>query len=223
MMIAHIHLDESGDLGWKFGSPYRKGGSSRYLTISALLTRAEDKYKPKRLIKSLYERYKWPVSSERKWFDMNAAEKLRFVEDTLALLQNNPEIICTSITVYKPRVFPHIRNDGNKLYNYMIGLMLLDKMVNFDQVIFRPDPRSIKVQSGSNLPDYLQTQLWFEHNAKTELIYQLSDSKANKCIQFVDMLAGVVQQNYEDNNSDLFDKLKPYIDHRKLYFPDNHN
>jgi hypothetical protein len=31
-----IYLDESGDLGWKFDGPYLGGGSSRYLTITAL-------------------------------------------------------------------------------------------------------------------------------------------------------------------------------------------
>ena len=36
-MQVSVYLDESGDLGWKFDAPYRCGGSSRYLTISAII------------------------------------------------------------------------------------------------------------------------------------------------------------------------------------------
>lgn len=219
MQIANIYLDESGDLGWKFGSPYRQGGSSRYLTIGALITKAEDKDKPKRLIKKLYNYFKWSPAQEKKWVDMKGKEKLRFAETAQELLKNNPDIKYTSITVYKPRVFQHIRDDGNKLYNYMIGLILLDKITTFDEVMFIPDPRAIKVKSGNSLPDYLQTKLWFEHNTKTKLIYYPCDSSMSKGIQFADMLSGIIQQHHEDGNSNLFKLLEPYIDHRKLYFP----
>jgi hypothetical protein len=38
-----IYLDESGELGWKFDAPYRKGGSSRYLTIASLVISPDGK------------------------------------------------------------------------------------------------------------------------------------------------------------------------------------
>jgi hypothetical protein len=31
----HIYLDESGDTGWLFELPYQRGGSGRYLVITA--------------------------------------------------------------------------------------------------------------------------------------------------------------------------------------------
>ncbi|WMN84132.1 DUF3800 domain-containing protein [Vibrio parahaemolyticus] len=43
MTSTNIYLDESGDLGWTFDSPYRRGGSSRYLTIASLIVSPEKK------------------------------------------------------------------------------------------------------------------------------------------------------------------------------------
>lgn len=61
-------------------------------------------------------------------------------------------------------------------------------MAQHDVVTFSPDPRSLKVQSGNSLPDYLQTELWFTEKAITTLINQPEDSAASRGIQFADMI-----------------------------------
>jgi len=48
-MHSHIFLDESGDLGWKLNSPYRNGGSSKFLTISYLISPITDIHLPRRI------------------------------------------------------------------------------------------------------------------------------------------------------------------------------
>jgi hypothetical protein len=101
----------------------------------------------------------------------------------------------------------------------MISLILLDKIDKFQEVTFIPDPRSIKVKSGNSLPDYLQTQLWFEKKVTTNLIYCPYDSASNKGVQFADMISGAIQQHFEDNNSKLFTQLEKHMLIRKLYFP----
>ena len=63
----------------------------------------------------------------------------------------------------------HIRQDPNKLYNYMVKLLLLEQMAKHDRVTFTPDPRSIKVDIGNSLHDYFQTELWFTSESKTVL------------------------------------------------------
>ena len=103
----------------------------------------------------------------------------------------------------------------------MIGLILLDRMKNFNNVFFYPDSRSIKVKSGNSLPDYLQTKLWFEYNVETRLNYCPCDSASNKSVQFADMLSGAIQQHFEDNKSTLFEKLRQHTNIHKLYFPNN--
>jgi len=145
MLSASIFLDESGDLGWKFDTPYRKGGSSRYLTIAALIVPQHKKHLPTRLIKDLYKRHKWPIDKEKKWAKMEVTEKLNFIKKSEILFDLHKDIQCVAITVNKIKVQEHIRDDPNRLYNYMIGLILLGKMKNFDKIILSPDPRSIKI------------------------------------------------------------------------------
>lgn len=213
-----IYLDESGDLGWNFTAPYMKGGSSRYLTISALLVNQDDKNYPKRLIRALYNKYKWPTNTEMKWSGMNPDQKLHFVNLAKQLCIKYPSIQLQAIVVKKENVLHHIQADGNKLYNYMIRLALLDKMAKYDVVTFIPDPRAIKVKSGNSLHDYLQTELWFTSKASTNLKTTPIDSKNCLGLQFADMLAGVVQSRYERNENTYFSIIAPHLKINKLFF-----
>lgn len=144
-----IFLDESGDLGWKFGSPYRYGGSSRYLTIAAIIIPETKRHLPARLVKKLYSKFKWDPKKEKKWARMSDEEREYFAKLAFELVNGNVDICYHSITVYKPKVLPHIREDANKLYNYMIGLLLIDEMAKYEHIVFVPDHREIKVASGN--------------------------------------------------------------------------
>lgn len=214
-----IYLDESGDLGWNFTAPYRKGGSSRHLTIASLVTSREKKHLPKRLIKKLYERFKWPIGIEKKWADMSVEERIRFAYDANQLQANFPnDIRYLSITVKKENVQPHIRDDANKLYNYMISLSLLNEMSKHRSITFIPDPRSIKVESGNSLHDYLQTQLWFEKQVDTTLTTIPCDSASSRNVQFSDMLSGIVQGHFEDGNSKPWAEIRNRVSYKTLFF-----
>jgi len=214
-----IYLDESGDLGWKFDAPYRRGGSSRHLTIASLVASQNKKHLPKRLIKKLYTKFKWPTNIEKKWSDMTFNERVWFAKKANELRLKNPnDIRYISITVKKENVQGHIRNDANKLYNYMIGLSLLDEMRKHPNVSFIPDPRSIKVESGNSLHDYLQTKLWLELNVKTILETIPCDSATSRNVQFSDMLSGIVQGHFEDGSSQPWAELRNNISYKTLFF-----
>ena len=219
MSSAIIYSDESGDLGWCFSKPYRHGGSSRFLTIASLVVDPSKKHLPKRLIKKLYAKYKWPTKIEKKWADMTDAERNAFSQKAAVLIDLVPGAISYfSITVRKENVQPHIRSDSNKLYNYMIGLSLLDEMKRHSSVTFVPDPRSIKVASGNSLNDYLQTKLWFEIGVATGLNTNSVESSSSLSIQFADMLAGTVQSHFEDRNSGPWKNLRKHIRSKTLFF-----
>lgn len=214
-----IYLDESGDLGWKFTAPYRRGGSSRYITIASLVVSPDKKHLPKRLIKKLYTKFNWPTDIEKKWADMKLNERIWFAQRANDLRDRHPQDIrYISITVKKENVQPHIRIDANKLYNYMIGLSLLNEMGKHKAVTLVPDPRSIKVESGNSLHDYLQTQLWFEQQSSTTLITQPCDSAESRNVQFSDMISGVVQGHFEDGNSSPWSELRNSISYKTLFF-----
>lgn len=215
----NIYLDESGDLGWTFTAPYRNGGSSRYLTVASLLIHPDKNHLPKRLIKDLYQKFKWLPNVEKKWSKMNLEERIWFAKKANELrMENANDIKYVSITVKKENVKPHIREDANKLYNYMIGLLLLDEMTKHEHVTFVPDPRSLRVESGSSLHDYLQTQLWFHKQAETMLKTKCCNSTGNKNIQFSDMLSGIVQHHFEDGNSAPWAEIRNNISYKTLFF-----
>ncbi|VAW69461.1 hypothetical protein MNBD_GAMMA09-1760 [hydrothermal vent metagenome] len=214
-----IYLDESGDLGWKLDAPYRNGGSSRHITIASLVASPDKKHLPKRLIKKLYTKFKWPTNIEKKWSEMTLIERVWFAKKANELSIRHPnDIRYISITVKKENVQSHIRLDANKLYNYMIGLSLLDEMRKHKNIVFIPDPRSIKVESGNSLHDYLQTKLWFELSSQTILETQPCDSATNRNVQFSDMLSGIVQGHFEDGNSQPWAELRTNINYKTLFF-----
>ena len=214
-----IYLDESGDLGWKFDRPYRQGGSSRYLTISSLVVDPSIKHLPKRLLKNLYKKFSWPTNVEKKWSTMTASEREHFATKAVGLCQRNSgKIRYMSITVKKENVQQHIRSDANKLYNYMICFSLLNEMSKHENVIFIPDPRSIRVESGNSLSDYLGIKLWFEKQVNTTLSTQYCDSSSSLNVQFADMLAGIVQGHFEDGNSTPWTILRNNISYQTLFF-----
>ena len=149
---------------------------------------------------------------------MTKEERIMFAKEAFKLRAKHPDIKYFSITVSKEKVQKHIRDDGNKLYNYMIKLSLIEEMKCYDVVEFIPDPRSIKVESGNILHDYLQTLLWFDHDSITQLLTTPQDSAANLNVQFADMLSGVIQNHFEDLNTGAWKELSSMISFKKLYF-----
>jgi hypothetical protein len=149
---------------------------------------------------------------------MIPAERTAFAHVAIAMCNKHPDIHLHAITVKKERVEAHIRSDHNKLYNYMIRLSVLDCMASQDQVTFIPDPRSIKVQSGNSLHDYLQMELWFTQRVKTRLNTTPLDSKNCLGIQFADMLAGLVQNRFEDRYFDYIRVCIRRLRLKKLFF-----
>lgn len=215
----NIYTDESGDLGWVLDKPYRGGGSSKYLTIASLAVNPSKKHIPKQIIRKLYKKFKWSTKNEKKWVDMKPTARLEFANLALDLTMRFPDDInYLAITVKKQNVQAHIRSDPNKLYNYMISCSLLDLMSTHEDVVFIPDPRTIKVASGNSLHDYLGMKLWFDKGATTQLSTKPADSASNRNIQFTDMLCGMVQSHFEDGNSDPWDILQGAIECKRLYF-----
>ena len=149
---------------------------------------------------------------------MTIPERKKFAELARKMCNANADISLHCITVKKQNVMQHIRNDSNKLYNYMIGLLLLTPMAAHADVTMVPDPRSIKVQSGNSLHDYLQVDLWFVKNVTTVLKTLPQDSQFCRGIQFTDMLCGAIRTHYEDGEQINYTILAPKVRQKCLYF-----
>ncbi len=219
-LVAHlIYADESGDLGWTFDRPYGKGGSSRYLVIAAAVLPHGQDHRLERVMKDLYKASRWDHRKEKKWIDAPIKARMHFVQKAAALAQAHPDVEYHAIAVLKNKVAKHLRDDGNKLYNYMVKLLLLREMAKYDRVDFSPDPRSIKVESGSSMHDYLSIELGFELGAPTVLRTLNVESKFSKSLQFTDYLAGAVGAHFEFGNGAPFNLLAPHLKLKTLFFP----
>lgn len=215
----YVFLDESGDLGFTLNQPYRAGGSSRYLTISFLLIPKDLLQLPKRIVRNIYNKRKRSAKNELKGADLNESENIFVAKKTVELLNENPQIRIFAITVYKKNVADHIREDPNKLYNYMVALALLNRIKKEKEIIFVPDARSIKVQSGNSLVEYLQTELWFKLKAKTTIVNNPQESHKYLNLQFIDFLTHIIWIKYEDRKRKSFNILAQKIGLKHLFFP----
>lgn len=214
----HVFLDESGDLGFRFGAPFRQGGSSRYLTIAYLLApQASCKY-PKRLSRDFKKQLGLAANQELKGTLLSDAELIEFATRTSAMCRSHPECQPKAITVKKRNVVAGISRDPNKLYNWMIRLSLLKAIENEPRVILTPDPRTIKVKSGNSMVDYLQMVLTFEMGSQTVLIEEPSESHQSLNLQFADVLCYTTWRHYELRKSKPFGILQAQLDRKELFF-----
>ena len=217
-MATNIYLDESGDLGWVLDKPYRHGGSSRFMTIAFVACPSEKKHLLRRIVVKVYERTKTDPKIELKGSAMKNEDKKYFAEQVRKLVSMNPDIVIGAITVNKSKVQKHIREDGNKLYNYMIRLAVLPTIQGEPIVNLIRDNKSVKVKSGNSLIDYLQTTLWFDMETHTRIVDIPSDSKQVKNLIFIDWTNNLIWGKYEDNNNEPYEILRNVITSKKLFF-----
>lgn len=149
---------------------------------------------------------------------LSVENKKFFASKVRELVSMNPDIKIGAITVNKSKVQQHIREDANKLYNYMIRLAILDVIKHEPFVNLIRDNKTVKVKSGNSLIDYLQTTLWFEMNSKTKIVDIPSDSKRVQNLIFIDWMNNLIWGNYEDCNSEPYQILRSVIDSKKLFF-----
>lgn len=218
LSAMNVYLDESGDLGWVLNKPYQHGGSSKYLTIAFVVCPSEKKHLLKRIVRSVYNKTKTDPKIELKGSAMSERAKCFFANEVSNLISVNPDIRLVAITVNKSKVQQHIREDSNKLYNYMIGLAVLPVVKNEPLVNLIRDNKSVKVKSGSSLIDYLQTELWFDLQTKTRIVDMPSDSKQVQNLVFIDWVNNIVWGHYEKNVDEPYDILKKVLEVKHLFF-----
>jgi uncharacterized protein DUF3800 len=211
-----VYLDESGDTGWKFSSPYRRGGSSRFLCLAFLFLPKSANKIPKRIMIDMYDKYGW--LSEKKASDSTENQKLEFAKAVNTMLETRTDIKIDCIIVKKEKVQPHITKDPNKLYNFMCKLVVVDYVKSLSEFEFIPDKRTIKVESGNSLSDYLQTELWFECGSKAKLLNRPQESHRNYNLQFIDWIANCVWSHFEDSENNVFHQISKNIRIRQLFF-----
>jgi hypothetical protein len=217
-MSHKLYLDESGDLGWTLNKPFRNGGSSRFLSIAYIILPNEKIKYCNRFVRNIYNLFKVSPNVELKATSMSNEQKLITAGKIVSLLKSNPEMCLGAITVKKENVKEHLREDGNILYNYMIGVSTLHNIQTFKQIDIIRDNRSVKVKSGNSCIDYLKIKLGFDLKSDTILIDKPTESHIELNIIFIDWIANFVWSHYEDSKSAPFLRLEPYLKNQTLFF-----
>jgi hypothetical protein len=220
-MEADVYLDESGDMGWSFGQPNRRGGSSKYLTITYIIVPRESQHLLGRVVRDSFNHWGIDPKKEMKGNLMSYRRKMDVVQASIKMLGKEPRAHIGAITVKKENVKEHIRNDPNKLYNHMIVLGLLDVIKEYEHVRLIRDNRSMKKEEGVSIGYHLQMKLWFDLHVVTTLEDIPTDSKTSLHLQLVDWLSYVVWSAQEDKCKDQFRVLSPFGTFKRLYYDPN--
>lgn len=173
---------------------------------------------PGRIVRDVYNKFKLNPSFEIKGSDLKPYQREFFCQKVNGLLAAKPDFKIGAITVKKEQVMSHIRADGNKLYNYMMKLSLLDKTKNFTSVNLIRDERSVKVKTGNTCIDYLQISMWFEHQSKTQLKDFPTQSHKDDGLIFTDWICNSIWSKHEDGFSLGYDLLSGNFIDEKLWF-----
>lgn len=146
-----VYLDESGDLG--FGQ-----GGTKYFTIAFVIVEAPIPFR--RCVKAVKIKHHIPREVELKGNTTREVVKKDLLSRFLKL-----DMEVHAITVKKENVEPKLRKDTNILYNYMVGLSLVERILREPagaKVVINVDRRIISITSGFNFNQYLSYKIWYE-------------------------------------------------------------
>jgi len=205
----YVYLDESGDLG--FGQ-----GGSRYFTIAFVVM--ENHVPFRRCVKKVKVKHHIPREVELK----GNTTRLLIKEDLLNSFAKL-DIEIHAITVKKTNVEPKLQKDSNILYNYMVGLSLVERILEEPRdanVVINVDRRIISITSGFKFNEYLKYKVWYEgKRPDIGLGINHLDSHEAYAIQGIDVICNSIFRKYNSNNYKLFNIIKDKVKNdRKLFF-----
>jgi hypothetical protein len=128
-----------------------------------------------------------------------------------------------AITVKKENVEPKLRKDTNILYNYMVGLSLVERILQEPmgtRVVVEVDRRIISITSGFNFNQYLRYKVWYERERQDiDLDIHHLDSHQAYAIQGIDVICNSIFRRYNSNNHTLFNIIQSKVkSDKKLFF-----
>lgn len=213
--MAHIFLDESGDLGFDFN----KKGTSKFFVITLLFlgdgtsaiekavkkTHAELAKKRKRRAGVLHAVHEKPVTRQR-------------------LLKRIAEKDCTIMAIYlnKRKVFTRLQDEKQVLYNYVANILLdrifTKKIIPSDKPIeLIASRRETNKFLNENFRDYLTRQV--ENNHARSITVSVRTPSAEKGLQAVDFVSWALFRKYEHGDDSYYNVFKTKVVEESPLFP----
>ncbi|MFH1286578.1 MAG: DUF3800 domain-containing protein [Candidatus Magasanikbacteria bacterium] len=209
--MAHIFLDESGDLGFS-------KGSSEWFLFTILLTKKHRRVEKvvKKVHKGLRKKYK--NVGELHAYHSDDITKKRMLKKLSELEDVN--ILC--VLLNKKKVYLDLQNQNNYLYNYTANI-ILDRLHNKDIVSENEviklciDQKYTNKFIEDNFENYLTKKLdgWKNDN----ITMLVKPSHTEKCLQAVDFISWAIFRKYERGDYEFYDIIKDKIIEERLLFP----
>jgi len=210
-IMAHIFLDESGDLGFK------KESSRWFLFTIAIVKnpRALDKV-VKKIWRPLKKKYK--KLGELHAYHADKTTRLRLLKS----ISEITDLKVLSVILNKEKVYTDLQNQKNYLYNYTANI-LLDRLSKKD--FFKPDEpfylvidkKDSKKIIKENFLNYLSGSMVKKLEGKLDI--QLCSSHDHKSLQAVDFISWAIFRKYEKSDFEYYEIIKNKIVDEKLLFP----
>ncbi|AKM77807.1 MAG: hypothetical protein UY31_C0034G0002 [Candidatus Wolfebacteria bacterium GW2011_GWE1_48_7] len=208
--MAHIFLDESGDLGFK-------KGSSKWFIFTIVLT--EDHRRIEKVIKKVHRGLskKYKRVSELHAYHADEATRKKVLK---LLAKEDLKVLC--IVLNKDKVYVDLRGQKNYLYNYTANI-LLDRLHNNGLIgITEPihlyiDQKDTKRALRDNFEKYLQES--FIKRRRDGVNIQIKPSHTEKCLQAVDFVSWAIFRKYEQEDRGYYELIKDVIVEENQLFP----
>ena len=206
--MIYIYLDESGDLGFEHGG-------TKYFTIVFAIVKSPIHFK--RCVKKVKVKYHIPRDEELKGYTTRESIKKDLLRRFAKL-----DIEVHAITARKKNVDLKLRKDTNILYNYVVGLSLIERILQEPadaSVLINVDRRVISITSGFKFNDYLRYKIWYEgRRPDINLEIKHLDSHENYAIQGIDVICNSIFRKYSSNNCRLFNIIQSKVGSDKRLF-----
>ncbi len=207
----YLYLDESGDLGFDFVNKK----PSKFFTVSVLAVKGENNRKLTKSVK---------VTLRRKFIGKNRAEELKGSKCPLEIKKyfyhhvEDLKFAVYSITLNKIRVYERLRKDKERVYNYMVRLVL--DQIPFNNADLRVEIIIDKSKTKKNIYEfnqYILRQIKSKFDPKVPLEIYHYNSKENFGLQAIDLFCWGIFKKYEDNDREWFNSFKDKIVYDKQY------
>ena len=197
MKFKYMYLDESGDLGFN-------EKSSKFIIISALVV--DDYRELDRIIKNMRRnKFKKELSKMNELKAYKIYDPIRI--HMLKKLNSVSNVKVFYVILEKRKVFSdYLKNDKNKLYNFIAGKLAKNIVMNDINIDMKIDKSMGNIFLQNDFNDYFRKIL--EENSKDiKCKIEHSYSHSWSGLQFADLLAWCCFQKFENNDSSYLEKL----------------
>lgn len=194
-MFGYMYIDESGDLGLH---------GSKYLVLSALLV--DTPAELDRIIKNMRRnKFRKQLKKAHEIKANKSSDEIR--RYMLKKLNEVKGARVFYIVLEKKKIFSdYLKNDKNKLYNYVAGKLAKQISLNEIDIEIRVDKSKGKQLLREDFDRYFSHDLK-RHAGVRKIAIHHSYSHSWSGLQFADMLAWACFQKFEHNNSEYIDLI----------------